>query len=152
MAPMAFAYNTSVHRSIKTTPFFLTHGVEPRYPSFPNPDVQRYYGESQAAEWYNTLQHCRQIAVQQAGAHPALQLGQIARHHGAGHIQFLSGAAQAPLFDYADKDPQCGQSIHVWLSICSICATVMRFLCCICTLSDPIHCVHQMNPRILNEE
>ena len=64
MAPMAFAYNTSVHRSIKTTPFFLTHGVEPRYPSFPNPDVQRYYGESQAAEWYNTLQHCRQIAVQ----------------------------------------------------------------------------------------
>jgi hypothetical protein len=64
MAPMAFAYNTSVHRSIKTTPFFLTHGVEPRYPSFRNPDVQRYYGESQAAEWYNTLQQCRQIAVQ----------------------------------------------------------------------------------------
>ena len=58
MAPMAFAYNTSMHRSINTTPFFLTHGVEPRYPSFPNPDVQRYYGESQAAEWYNTLQHC----------------------------------------------------------------------------------------------
>jgi len=64
MAPMAFAYNTSVHWSIKTTPFILTHWVEPRYPLFPNPDVQRYYGESQAAEWYNTLQHCRQIAVQ----------------------------------------------------------------------------------------
>jgi len=64
MAPMAFAYNTSVHRSIKTTPFFLTHGVDARYPSFPNPDVQRYYGESKAAEWYNTLQHCRQIAAQ----------------------------------------------------------------------------------------
>jgi hypothetical protein len=65
MAPMAFAYNTSLHRTIKSTPFFLTFGVEPRYPSFPNPEVQRYYGESQAAEWYNRLLHCRQIAAQQ---------------------------------------------------------------------------------------
>jgi hypothetical protein len=64
MAPMAFAYNTSTHRSIKTTPFFLTHGVEPRYPSLPNPDVQRYYGKSQAAEWYNTMQQFRQVGTQ----------------------------------------------------------------------------------------
>ena len=68
MAPMAFAYNTSLHRTIKATPFFLTFGVEPRYPSFPNPEVQRYYGESQAAEWYNRLLHCRQIAAQQQAA------------------------------------------------------------------------------------
>ena len=53
MAPMAFAYNTSVHRSIKTTPVFLNYGAELRYPSFPNPDVQWYYGESTAAAWYN---------------------------------------------------------------------------------------------------
>ncbi|MNO89093.1 hypothetical protein D3C76_805650 [compost metagenome] len=88
-------------------------------------------------------------AVQQSGPHPTLQLGQIARDHGAGHLQFLPGAAQAALFDHADEDPQCGQSIHLWLSICSICATVMCFLCCICTLGDPIHCVHQMNPEYL---
>ncbi len=37
MAPIAFTYNTSVHRSIKATPFFLTHGVDAWYPSFPNP-------------------------------------------------------------------------------------------------------------------
>ena len=59
MAPMAFAYNTSEHRSIKTTPFFLTYGAEPWYPSFPNLDVRRYYGESTAAEWYNVLKHSR---------------------------------------------------------------------------------------------
>jgi transposase InsO family protein len=64
MAPMAFAYNTALHRSIKTTPFFLTFGVEPRVPSFPTPDVRRYYGQSSVAEWYATLQHCRQLAAQ----------------------------------------------------------------------------------------
>jgi hypothetical protein len=79
MAPMAFAYNTSVHRLIKMTAFFLTHGVEPRYPLFPNPDVQRYYGESQAADWYNTLQHCRQNAVQHSlGATTTAEQGYIA--------------------------------------------------------------------------
>ncbi len=85
-------------------------------------------------------------AVQQPRPHPLLQLRQIASHHGARHLQFLPGAAQAALFDYADKDPQCGQSIHFRLSICSINATVMRSLCCICTESDPINCVHLMNP------
>jgi hypothetical protein len=29
MAPKAFAYNTSLHRSIKSTPYFLTFGQEP---------------------------------------------------------------------------------------------------------------------------
>ena len=64
MAPLAFAYNTALHRSIKCTPFFLTFGIEPRLPSMPTPDTKRYYGQSEAAEWFNTLQHCRQIAAQ----------------------------------------------------------------------------------------
>ncbi len=41
MAPLAFAYNTALHLSIKCTPFFLTYGVEPRLPSMPTPDVKR---------------------------------------------------------------------------------------------------------------
>jgi IS30 family transposase len=40
MAPLAFAYNTALHRSIKCTPFFLAYGVEPRLPSMPTPDVK----------------------------------------------------------------------------------------------------------------
>ena len=60
---MAFVYNTSIHRLIKMTPFFLTYGAEPRFPSFPNPDVQRYYGESTAAAWYKVLQHSLQLAA-----------------------------------------------------------------------------------------
>ena len=64
MAPLTFAYNTSLHRTIKSTPFFLTYGVDHRAPSFPNPDLQRYYGESTPAQWFHTLQHCRQIAQQ----------------------------------------------------------------------------------------
>ena len=64
LAPLAFSYNTSLHRSVKATPYFLTYGNDARAPSFPNPDVQRYYGESQAAEWYQTLQLARQLAIQ----------------------------------------------------------------------------------------
>ncbi len=60
---MAFAYNTALHRSIKATPFFLTYGIEPRLPAFPTPDLRRYYGQSDVAEWFATLQHCRQLAT-----------------------------------------------------------------------------------------
>jgi transposase InsO family protein len=63
MAPMAFAYNTALHRSIKATPFFLTYGIEPRLPALPTPDVRRYYGQSDFAQWFATLQHCRQLAT-----------------------------------------------------------------------------------------
>jgi hypothetical protein len=91
MTPMALAYNTSLHRTIKSTPFFITFGVEPRYPSFPNPDLQRYYGESNAGDWYQQLQHCRQITVQHnidASACAELDYNKTARLH-----HFLPGQA-----------------------------------------------------------
>ena len=77
MAPLAFAYNTSLHRTIKTTPYFLTYGVEHRAPSFPNPDMQRYYGESQPAQWFHTLQHARNIAAQ----HTATAIHDMQQQH-----------------------------------------------------------------------
>jgi len=65
IAPLMFSYNTSFHRSVKNTPFFLTFGIEPRLPSFPNPDLrERFYGESSAAEMFQRLQVARQTAVQ----------------------------------------------------------------------------------------
>ena len=64
LAPLAFSYNTSLHRTIKATPYSLTFGQEARLPSFPNPDIQRQYGESEPAEWYQRLQQSRQLAVQ----------------------------------------------------------------------------------------
>ena len=62
LAPLTFSYNTSLHSTVKATPYFLTYGQDARAPSFPNPDVQRYCGESQAAEWHQTLQLARQLA------------------------------------------------------------------------------------------
>jgi hypothetical protein len=56
--------NTALHRSIKSTPFFLTYGIDAGLPSLPDPDLNRYYGKSDVADWYATLQHCRQIAAQ----------------------------------------------------------------------------------------
>jgi hypothetical protein len=65
IAPLMFSYNTSFHRSVKNTPFFLTFGIEPRLPSFPNPDLrERFYGKSSAAKMFQRLKVARQTAVQ----------------------------------------------------------------------------------------
>ena len=56
---MAFAYNTSEHRSIETTPFFLTFGLDHRTPHFkstPN------YGENWDTELANRMKLAWQIA------------------------------------------------------------------------------------------
>jgi len=63
LAPMAFSYNTSLHRSIQATPYSLTYGQDARLPSFPNPDIQRCYSETPAGDWYNSLQAARELAT-----------------------------------------------------------------------------------------
>ncbi len=60
-----FSYNTSFHRLVKNTPYFLTFGMDPRLPSFPNPDIrEKFYGESSAAEMFQKLQVARQLATE----------------------------------------------------------------------------------------
>ena len=58
-----FYYNTSFHRSIKATPFFLTFGMEARQPSLPTPDMRRkFYGESTTDELIHRLLAARDTA------------------------------------------------------------------------------------------
>ena len=65
LAPLMLCYNTSFHRSIQNTPFFLTFGMEPRLPTFPGPDIRRaFYGESSAAELYQRLALARNLAAE----------------------------------------------------------------------------------------
>ena len=65
LAPLMFCYNTSFHRSVQNTPFFLTYGMEPRLPSFPGPDPRRiFYGESSAADLFQRLSLARKLAVE----------------------------------------------------------------------------------------
>ena len=61
--PLMFTYNTSFHRSIKTTPYFLTYGLEARQPQFPGPDLRRkFYGESSTDELLHRLLTARDVA------------------------------------------------------------------------------------------
>jgi len=63
IAPLMFCYNTSYHRSVKNTPYFLTYGMDPRLPAFPAPDLRRtFYGESDAADLHHRLLTARKIA------------------------------------------------------------------------------------------
>jgi hypothetical protein len=60
---MAFAYNTSFHRTIGSTPFKGTYGIEARTPDF---DSRTLYGEDLPTDFYQRLQVCHYIAKQTA--------------------------------------------------------------------------------------
>jgi len=63
LVPLMFSYNTSFHRNIKTSPFFLTFGMEPRLPTMPAPDLRRkFYGESTTDDLIRKLLLTRDIA------------------------------------------------------------------------------------------
>jgi len=65
LAPLMFSYNTSFHRSVKATPFFLTYGLEARQPGLPGPEVRRkFYGESSTDELLLRLLAARNVARQ----------------------------------------------------------------------------------------
>jgi hypothetical protein len=60
---MAFAYNTSFLRTIGSTPFKITYGIEARTPDF---DIRTLYGEDLPTDYYKRLELCQQIAKQTA--------------------------------------------------------------------------------------
>ena len=59
LAPMAFAYNTSFHRTTNSTPFKVTYGVNARTPDF---DTKKLYGEDLPTDLYQRMQVCHDMA------------------------------------------------------------------------------------------
>jgi hypothetical protein len=65
LAPLMFSYNTSFHRSIKNTPFYLTFGMEPQLPTLPTSDLcRKFYGESSSDNIIRKLLIAPNIACQ----------------------------------------------------------------------------------------
>ena len=64
LAPMMFSYNTSFHRSVQNTPFFLTHGMEARQPTFDAASNRiRMEGPKPSQEIMDRLYEARQRAI-----------------------------------------------------------------------------------------
>jgi transposase InsO family protein len=61
LAPLMFSYNTTFHRSLKTSPFFMTFGIHPRLPA---EIVQPQYGSDLPTELMQRLQVARNVARQ----------------------------------------------------------------------------------------
>jgi hypothetical protein len=59
---MMFAYNTSYHRSVKSTKFQITFGLEPRTAENPNPVLRRLYGKDLGTDVFQRLQTCQNLA------------------------------------------------------------------------------------------
>jgi hypothetical protein len=59
LAPMAFAYNTSFHRAISSTPFKVTYGLDARTPDF---EPKQLFGEDLPTELLQRMQACHNMA------------------------------------------------------------------------------------------
>ena len=78
LAPMAFAYNTSFHRTISSTPFKVTYGLDARTPDF---EPRQLYGEDLPTELYQRMQACHNMAKKLAQESTEKAIDQYSKEH-----------------------------------------------------------------------
>lgn len=65
MEPMMSTYYTSFHKTIKTSQFENTFGIEPRIGPSPNPDLRIHYSNDHGTKLYQRPQKCQQKPARQ---------------------------------------------------------------------------------------
>ena len=78
MAPMAFAYNTSFHRTLKATPFKITFGQEARTANF---NQRRQYGEETGTELFQRMETSHESMRQLAREHTDVAIKRNVQDH-----------------------------------------------------------------------
>jgi hypothetical protein len=63
LALMVFTYNTSFHRTINSTPFKVTFGIDAKTPDF---EPKQLYSEDLPTELYQRMQVCHNMATKLA--------------------------------------------------------------------------------------
>jgi hypothetical protein len=102
---MAFAYNTTMHRKIKTTPFMLTYGVKHKTPIFSS---HPSHGEDFASDLHQKFKLVHQLAAD----HTEKVTKEYAKEHDKNcvvHDYIKGGLVLMKIFDLKSKNSKLAE-------------------------------------------
>jgi hypothetical protein len=118
LPPLMFSYNTSFHRTIQTSPFFLTFWQNAVQPNFNQDKLQeKLIQENTPEEKFQILQEARQIAWRNA-AHRQTINQEVYDREAAPHTFMKNQWVLEKSFDYLHKNTKLEENLLRAFSNC----------------------------------